>query len=194
MLPTAMKQAYLIHEAAPLMDEDVLIAKVLDGDRLAGRQLYSAHAPRIYRLVYRLAGNADLAQEWTQDTFIRAFRRLEDFRGEAAFGTWLHRIAVSVTLNGLRKVRRFQRHETSFDEAENIEIESNVDGGLGERVSREVDALPEILRTTLVMHDVEGYTHGEIADALGVPEGTCKTRLSAARARLRQALAALREA
>ena len=89
------------------MDESQLIARVRAGDSAAERALYDAHVDRVYRLAFRLAGDDALAQDFTQETFIRAFDRLGSFRGEAAFSTWLHTITTTVVLNGLRKVKRF---------------------------------------------------------------------------------------
>src|SRR5262249_62030261 len=85
-------------------------------DRVAGSKAYAARAARVHRRVYRLCGDAELAQDFTQDTFVRAFDQLSRFRGEAAFGTWIHRIAVRVTLNGMRKVKRLRERETSLDD------------------------------------------------------------------------------
>ncbi len=178
-------------------DETRLIARVLAGDRRAGRELYDAHAPRVYRLVYRLCGDDDLAQEFTQEAFIRAFDRLDRFRGESALSTWLHRIAISVTANGMRKVRRLRDRELEIDP--DFPAGPGSDGlqrsepDLRARLAAAIDALPEIYRTTLIMHDIEGYTHTEIASILDVPEGTCKSRLSVARAQLRRALAPFSE-
>ncbi|MBA3557809.1 MAG: sigma-70 family RNA polymerase sigma factor [Gemmatimonadaceae bacterium] len=167
-----------------------LIKRVLAGDASAGRMLYNEHAPRVHRLLFRLTGDVDLAQELTQDTFIRAFGKLDTFRGEAAFSTWLHRIAVTMMLNGVRKIKRFSDREADLEEAAGLSTqEQSTEPDLRERLARAIDALPEVLRVTLVMHDVEGFTHGEISGVLGVPDGTCKSRLSAARARLRTALA-----
>src|SRR5438132_14185662 len=94
---------------ASSVDERELIARVRAGDGLAERALYDAHVNRVYRLAYRLAGDDDLARDFTQETFIRAFDRLPAFRGEAALSAWLYAIATSGTLNGLRKRRRFGR-------------------------------------------------------------------------------------
>jgi RNA polymerase sigma-70 factor (ECF subfamily) len=189
-----MERIAIALEAAGALDEPMMIERVLAGDAKAGRELYDAHAPRVYRLVFRLAGDPDLARELTQETFVRAFSRLGDFRGDAALSTWIHRIAVSVALNGMRKVKRFRAREAPIEQAESIGVrQGEIDPDLREQLGRAIDALPETLRVTLVMHDVEGYTHGEIAAALEIPEGTCKTRLSAARARVRLALAPFRE-
>jgi len=175
------------------VNERQLIARVIAGDRLAGRALYDTHAPRVYSLAYRLSGDAEKAREFTQDTFIRAFSRLAQFRGDAAFSTWLHRITVTVISNARRSEVRIAR-EVALDEASSIEMSApEAEPDLKECIARAVQDLSEVYRTTLVMHDMEGYTHEEIAEILGVPEGTCKSRLSAARAQLRVALAAFKE-
>jgi RNA polymerase sigma-70 factor (ECF subfamily) len=169
-----------------------LIARVLSGDRIAARELYDAHAARVYRLAFRLTGDADLAREFTQDTFVRAFAQLPRFRGESALSTWLHRITVTVVANAMRKVKRFRERETELEDVHPIHAEGpGVDPVLRDRLHRAIAALPEIYRTTLIMHDIEGYTHTEIAEVLGVAEGTCKSRLSQARAQLRGVLADL---
>jgi RNA polymerase sigma-70 factor (ECF subfamily) len=175
------------------VNERQLIALVIAGDRVAGRTLYDTHAPRVYSLAYRLSGDAEKAREFTQDTFIRAFSRLSQFRGDAAFSTWLHRITVTVVSNARRSEVRIAR-EVGLDEAHSIEASApEAEPDLKECIARAVEELSEAYRTTLIMHDIEGYTHAEIAGILGVPEGTCKSRLSAARAQLRQALAAFKE-
>lgn len=171
------------------MDEPRLIARVVAGDRIAARELYDAHAPRVYRLVYRLTGDGELAQEFTQETFIRAFSHLDGFRGDSALSSWLHRIAVSVTMNGMRKVKRFREREADLEDAAAIGTTvPDAEPDLKAQLAKAIDDLPEIYRTTLIMHDVEGYTHTEIAAVLGVAEGTCKSRLAVARAKLRAVL------
>jgi len=170
--------------------EPELIARVVAGDRLAARELYDAQAPRVFRLAFRMTGDEHLAQEMTQETFVRAFAQLDKFRGESALSTWLHRVTLSVVSNAMRKVKRFRARETDLDEALTISDptrEADID--LKESLHKAIDELPEIYRTTLVMHDVEGYTHEEIANVLGVAEGTCKSRLSVARAQVREKLA-----
>jgi len=172
------------------VDETQLIARVRAGDSAAERSLYDAHVDRVYRLAYRLAGDDALAQDFTQETFIRAFDRLDSFRGEAAFSTWLHAITTTVVLNGLRKVKRFRQRETDIEDAHAVgstRREANPD--LKVRLTKAINALPEGYRTVFVMHDVEGYTHEEIGAALGVETGTSKAQLSRARAKLRVALA-----
>lgn len=180
-------------QTTPQVNEPELIARVLAGDRSAGRELYDAHAPRVFRLAYRLTGDAELAREFTQDTFVRAFHRLADFRGDAAFSTWLHRITITVVANAMRKVRRLRERETDLEDLDTLHAihaeARHIDPDLRERLAKAIDALPDIYRTTLIMHDLEGYTHIEIAAVLGVAEGTCKSRLSVARSQLRAALA-----
>ena len=185
-----MMRAAVAIEPSRRVDEPALIARVVAGDRVAGRELYDAHAPRVYRLIFRLAGDAELAREFTQETFIRAFGQLDRFRGDAALSTWLHRIAVSVVFNGMRKVKRFRAREADLAEAAALPAAAHAaEPDLRARLASAIDALPEAYRTAVIMHDVEGYTHAEMAAILGVPEGTCKTRLAAARAKLRAALA-----
>jgi RNA polymerase sigma-70 factor (ECF subfamily) len=172
------------------VDESQLIARVRTGDSAAQRALYYAHVDRVYRLAFRLAGDDALAQDFTQETFIRAFDRLGSFRGDAAFSTWLHTITTTVVLNGLRKVKRLRQRETDIDDAQAIGVmkrESEPD--LKMRLTKAIDELPEGYRTVFVMHDVEGYTHEEIGAALGVETGTSKAQLSRARAKLRVVLA-----
>ncbi|UCC48541.1 MAG: RNA polymerase sigma factor [Gemmatimonadota bacterium] len=172
------------------MDERQLIARVLDGDPAAERELYDTHVDRIYRLAYRMTGDDDLAQEFTQETFIRAFDRLKGFRGEAAISTWLHSIAVSVVYNGMRKVRRLHARHVDLDETAGLgQNPEGAEPDLRERLAAAIDELPWGYRTVFVMHDVEGYKHEEIAAALGVQTGTSKAQLSRARAKLREALA-----
>jgi RNA polymerase sigma-70 factor, ECF subfamily len=172
------------------VEERELIGRVLAGDPSAERALYDAHVDRVFRLAYRMAGDMDRAQDYTQETFIKAFSRLGDFRGEAALSTWLGSIAISVTLNGLRKVRRQNEREVTLDDAPPMGRGSReAEPDLKERLSRAIDSLPDGYRAVFVMHDVEGYTHEEIASSLGVHPGTSKAQLFRARARLREALA-----
>ena len=136
-----------------------------------------------------MAGDEELARDFTQETFVRAFDRLAGFRGDAALGTWLHAIGVSVALNGLRKVRRFAAREAPLDEALHVGVPGReAEPDLKERLARAIAALPEGYRTVFLMHDVEGFTHEEIGAALGVATGTSKAQLFRARARLREAL------
>ncbi|MDB4905251.1 MAG: polymerase sigma factor, sigma-70 family [Gemmatimonadetes bacterium] len=184
-----MTRVALAIEPTSAVTEPELIARVVAGDRVAARSLYDAHAPRIYRLAVRLVGDDEVARELTQETFVRAFRQLPRFRGDSALGTWLHRIALSVGSDTRRRLKRRSEHETTLlDEHDVASTSVEADPDLKERLHAAIGALPEIYRTTFVMHDLEGFTHGEIAEVLGVAEGTCKSRLFAARAQLREAL------
>lgn len=172
------------------MDDRELIAQVLGGNAGAERMLYDAHVDRVFRLVYRIAGDLDQAKDYVQETFIRVFGRLADFRGESALGTWIGSIAISVALNGLRKAKRFRLREVPIDDAPELGALPKVaDPDLRTRLHGAIDALPEGYRTVFVMHDVEGYTHEEIGQMLGIHTGTSKAQLFRARARLRVVLA-----
>jgi RNA polymerase sigma-70 factor (ECF subfamily) len=172
------------------VDERDLISRARSGDGTAERALYDAHVDRVYRLTYRMAGDDDLARDFTQEAFVRAFDRLGSFRGEAAFSTWLHAIAVSVTLNGLRKVKRLRQRETDLEAADGVAGRGReAEPDLKRRLRQAIDALPLGYRAVFLMHDVEGYTHEEIGRVLGVETGTSKAQLSRARARLRESLA-----
>lgn len=175
----------------PRVDERQLIRRVLDGDDGAERELYDQHVDRVYRLCYRMANaDADQAQDFTQETFVRAFDRLAEFRGDAALATWLHAIAVSVSLNGMRKVKRHRERETELDSVAEIgSMTRHAEPDLKQRLRGAIEALPERYRVVFVMYDVEGYTHEEIGRVLEMPAGTSKARLSRARAKLREALA-----
>jgi RNA polymerase sigma-70 factor (ECF subfamily) len=172
------------------VDDRILIARALAGDPSAERALYDAHVDRVYRLAYRLAGDSDRAQDYTQETFIRGFARLGEFRGEAALSTWLCAIAVSVALNGMRRTRRQEAREVLLDETLTVAAPAReADPDLKARMAQAIDGLPEGYRTVFLMHDVEGFTHDEIARSLGMQPGTSKARLFRARAKLRTALA-----
>ncbi len=172
------------------MDERDLINRVRAGDGVAERALYDAHVDRVYRLAYRLAGDDALAQDFTQETFIRAFERLGAFRGDSALSTWLHAITTTVVLNGLRKVKRFRGREADLEAADGVSGgRREAEPDLKTRLTRAIDALPQGYRAVFVMHDIEGYTHEEIGIALGVETGTSKAQLSRARAKLRESLA-----
>jgi RNA polymerase sigma-70 factor (ECF subfamily) len=171
------------------LDEAELVERARNGDQRAFRDLYDANVERIYRLAFRMAGQDDLARDFTQETFVRAYEKLGQFRGDAAFSTWLHSIAVSVSLNGLRKVDRHRKRERDIEDAAHLgSSAAKVEPWLRERLQEAIDGLPEIYRTVFLMHDLEGFNHKEIAAALDVAEGTSKARLSRARAKLRESL------
>ncbi len=171
------------------MNDPELIAGLRSGDPRAERLLYDRHVDRVYRLAHRMTGDETLARDFTQDTFVRAFARIGDFRGDAAIATWLQAIAVNVILNGLRKVRRIRSREEGMDELPESPIERReAEPDLKQRLHAAIADLPDGYRMVFVMHDVEGFTHEEIAASLGIQPGTSKAQLSRARAKLRDAL------
>jgi RNA polymerase sigma-70 factor (ECF subfamily) len=172
-----------------------LVTRARNGDQKAFRALYDANVDRIFRLCFRMVGEENQAREFTQDTFVRVWECLDQFRGDSAFSTWLHSIAVSVVLNGIRKVDRHRKRERSLEDAGHLgQRQKGAEPGVGDRLKEAVDGLPEIYRTVFLMYDLEGYPHQEIAKALGVAVGTSKARLFRARELLREALGeAMRE-
>jgi RNA polymerase sigma-70 factor (ECF subfamily) len=168
-----------------------LVTRALAGDPDAERELYDSHVDRVYRLVYRMVGDSELASDYTQDTFIRTFDRLATFRGESALSTWITAIAISVVYNGQRKVKRLRTREVDIEHAEPVAATiRHADPDLKVRLDQAIGGLPEGYRTVFLMHDVEGFTHEQIGSALGIQEGTSKAQLSRARAKLRHELAA----
>ena len=164
-----------------------LIRQAQDGDGVAIRELYRRHSGRVYAVVRRLAGEDALAEDWAQEAWVRVFRALPSFRGESRFTTWLHRIAVNSALHGRRWRERRARNEAPLTPALPV-------GGPTEqavlrmRLERALEKLPDRMRQVIVLHDVEGYTHEEIGEALGVTPGTSKSQLFKARARMRELL------
>lgn len=176
--------------AAQLADQRALVQRARQGDASAHRALYDAHVDRIYRLVYRMIGVEHAAMDVTQDTFVRAFAGIDGFREDSAFSTWLHSIAVSLSLNELKRRKRDQSRNQPLDDAMHVVQKTPVsDPVLRERLQQAVSALPEGCRAVFIMHDAEGYTHEEIGAALGITDGASKAQLNRARGKLRVALA-----
>ncbi|MFO7589120.1 MAG: RNA polymerase sigma factor [Gemmatimonadota bacterium] len=172
------------------MDDRELVERVKARDPEAERALYERHVDRVYRLAFRMTGDEVLARDLAQDAFVRAFDRIDGFRGESSLATWLHSVTASVVLNGLRKVRRIRDRERELEAARAVsDAGARAEPDLRDRLRTAIEGLPRGYRTVFVMHDVEGYTHQEIAAALGVAEGTSKAQLSRARAKLRVELA-----
>jgi RNA polymerase sigma-70 factor (ECF subfamily) len=190
---TQPESSVLVLDPAPRNAEKALVAKVLAGDRIAARELYDAHVNRVFRLAFRLCGEEEHARELVQESFIRVFGELARFRGESALSTWVHRVTLSVVANARRRDRKHER-EINFDATDPIadDTVADADPDLKEGLHAAINALPEIYRTTFVMHDLEGYTHTEIAAATGVAVGTSKGRLFIARGQLRKMLAPFR--
>lgn len=172
------------------------VALAAAGDRQAFERVYRLHVNRVYSLCVRMSGTREQGEELTQDVFVRAWDKLPQFRGESAFTTWLHRLAVNVVLTEQKSTARHRARaddspagggfdgEGSFDiiaapvilEAERMDMEAAI------------AALPPGARRVFVLHDVEGYKHEEIAGMFGITSGGSKAQLHRARLLLREAL------
>jgi RNA polymerase sigma-70 factor (ECF subfamily) len=174
----------------PSLTDDVALAA--RGDRRAFERLYRQHVDRVFTLCARMTGERQRAEELTQDIFVRVWEKLGTFRGDSAFGTWLHRMAVNVVLNDRQSEKR--RRERHDDGIENMDTLSFGDArplpvpGLSLDLEAAIAMLPPGAKKVFVLHDVEGYTHEEIAGQLGVTAGGCKAQLHRARMLLREAL------
>lgn len=168
---------------------DDLVARAQAGDQKAFRELYRQNAGRVYALCLRLTGNASDADERTQDVFVRLWDKLGSFRGESAFSSWLHRLAVNVVLNERRATGR---RELRVMPAENPGALEKPRGdsmeGLSIDLERAIAELPDGAREVFVLYDIEGYGHAEIASIVGIAEGTSKAQLFRARRLLREKL------
>jgi len=156
---------------------------------MAFRDLYRQHAGRVYALCLRLTGDVRDAEERTQDVFVRLWDKLGSFRGDSAFSSWLHRLAVNVVFNEQRTTSRRERRVTPA--ADPAVLEKTPRGtveGLGIDLERAIAELPDGAREVFVLFDIEGYGHGEIAELTGIAEGTSKAQLFRARRLLREKL------
>jgi RNA polymerase sigma-70 factor (ECF subfamily) len=167
-----------------------LVKRAQAGDLSAFEQLYRENERKVFALCMRLASDASLAEELTQDVFVRAWQKLSSFRGDSAFSSWLYPMTVNVALSERRSRRRrtarvFATEDlTPFDRGERPGTpEAGVD------LEKAMAALPPGARAVFVLHDVEGYKHVEIAEMLGMAAGTSKAQLHRARRLLREALA-----
>jgi RNA polymerase sigma-70 factor, ECF subfamily len=179
------------------MDSELLtVQRAIGGDEAAMRALWSRHAPHIDVVVRRLVGgDHDLAADVAQEVWIQIFRALPTYRGDSQFGTWAHRIAVNRTLNALRQRRRIASLETNDVDDESAAVEPEADRNiLAASIEAATAQLSPGARAVFVMHDVEGFTHEEIATALGITAGGSKSQLFKARAKLRRLLAHLIDA
>jgi RNA polymerase sigma-70 factor (ECF subfamily) len=170
---------------APAPDRELADALLQRRDEKAFRELYRRHTPRLFQVVLRvLGGDEQDAEDVVQETWIRATERLADFRWEAAFATWLTGIGLNVARGLLRRRGRWEADPESVPEP------WRAPPALGERIDleRALELLPAGYRAVLVLHDVEGYTHEEIAAMLGVVPGTSKSQLSCARRAMRSLL------
>ncbi len=167
------------------MTESQLIRRASEGDARAVRSLYDRYNPRVYAVVRRIAGDDHTAQDYAQETWLRVIRALPRFRGESKFSTWLHRIAVNAALQARRRDNTRQDREVPMPDT--IAARSTIgDPLLTQRLEEALDRLPEGMRRVLILHDVEGYTHQDIGELIGVVPGTSKSQLFKARAKMRQ--------
>ena len=172
--------------------EPLLIRRAISGDEGALRALWTRHAPHIDMVVRRLAGgDADLAADIAQEVWIQIFRALPSYRGDSQFSTWAHRIAVNRTLNALRKTRRLASVETEVTEDSAFVEQDHDRTFVAQSIEAAAAQLSPGARTVFTLHDVEGYTHEEIAEELGITPGGSKSQLFKARAKLRKLLAHL---
>jgi RNA polymerase sigma-70 factor (ECF subfamily) len=179
------------------MDSELLtVQRAIGGDEAAMRALWSRHAPHIDVVVRRLVGgDHDLAADVAQEVWIQIFRALPSYRGDSQFGTWAHRIAVNRTLNALRQRRRLANLETNALEDECAAVEPDAERNiLAASIEAATAQLSPGARAVFVMHDIEGFTHDEIAAALGITSGGSKSQLFKARVKLRRLLAHLIDA
>ena len=172
-----------------------LVARCKRGDASAFEELYRQHAKRLYNLAYRMLGNAADAEDLLQDIFLLAHRKLGSFKGQSALGTWLYRLATNQCLDHLRsKAARTAQLTASLDEetphGRRFEPVAAPTGSsiTSLDLERAIAQLPEGCRAAFVLHDVEGLEHKEVAEVLGIAEGTTKSQVHKARLRLRVAL------
>jgi RNA polymerase sigma-70 factor, ECF subfamily len=159
------------------------------GDRDAFDALYASHAGRVYAVCLRMTSDGARAERLTQDAFVMAWQRLPTFRGDSAFSTWLHRLAVNTVLMDARTERRREARVTPL--ADPGAFEAGVTAGDPEAridLERAIATLPEGARRVLVLFDIEGYAQQEIADMMGIATGTVKAQLHRARQLLRKRL------
>ena len=166
---------------------DQYVARAAAGDLHAFEQLYHAHLPRVHSLVRRMAGGRE-SDELTQDVFVRAWQKLGTFRGDSAFGTWLHRLAVNVVIEKFRSdaLRRQRLHDG--DNVFDTIPAPRQSGDIAMDFEAALQKLPDGAREIFVLHDVEGYKHHEIATMLEISTGTSKAQLHRARMMLRRHL------
>ena len=187
------KPADRLERPTDVTDSPDLIARARAGDGNAFEALYRAHVGRVYALCLRLEADSARAEELTQDVFVRAWQRLATYRGEAAFGTWLHRLAVNVVVSdrrtawrrGLRLVPEGGAIDDVAEPAWRAGAERRLDAI---DLDRAIARLPPGARAVFVLHDVEGYQHADIARLTGIAEGTSKAQLFRARRLLREGL------
>ncbi len=168
-------------------DEHHWVRKAQAQDTAAFEVLYRLHVDKVYGLCLRMTGNASEAEDCAQDAFIQAWTKLDKFRGESAFGTWMHRVAVNTVLGRMRKSRREQDRIRAVAEVSSIPEAIGDNGGLQD-LELAINELPSGARHVFVLHGVYGYSHDETSGMLGIAEGTSKAQYHRARRLLAQQL------
>jgi RNA polymerase sigma-70 factor, ECF subfamily len=166
-----------------------LIAQAKSGDHRAFAEIYRIHVGRVYGICLRMFGDRSRAEDVTQQVFIRLWTKVATFRGESGFGSWLYRLALNVALNDLKASASMQSQSSLLDD---LPADSAAREGCSQEVQMDLDnaiaALPMGARVVFVLHEIEGLNHKDIADKLGLANGTSKAQLSRARKLLREAL------
>jgi RNA polymerase sigma-70 factor, ECF subfamily len=180
------------------LSEAEAIRRAREGDPVAFEYLYRSHSRRVYAVCLRMVGNTTEAEDLTQEAFLLLFRKIHTFRGESAFSTWLHRLAVNIVLMHLRKKSPPHVSIQATPDPEDETVSLNVDigepdlllEGVVDRINlkRCIAQLPVGYRSIFVLHDIQGYQHNEIAKILGRSVGDSKSQLHKARMRLRELL------
>jgi len=168
-------------------DESALIRRAQRSDSRAFEALYKMHVDKVYGVCLRMTGNVSEAEDSTQDAFIQAWKKMDKFRGDSAFSTWLHRIAVNSVLSRIRKAKREQDRIMAVSDTA---VPTVTTGDVGELrdLSEAVDRLPQGARNVFVLHAIYGYSHDETGDMLGIAAGTSKAQLHRAKRLLAQQL------
>jgi RNA polymerase sigma-70 factor (ECF subfamily) len=168
-------------------DERALIRRAQDSDARAFEALYRMHVDKVYGVCLRMTGNVSEAEDCAQEAFIQAWNKLDKFRGDSAFSTWLHRIAVNSVLGRMRKSKREQDRIAAVTEVTPIKFDTGDTGEMRD-ISEAVDRLPEGARNVFVLHAIYGYSHDETGKMLGIATGTSKAQLHRAKRLLAQQL------
>lgn len=183
----------LLMESSLSVDDSGDVALAATGDRRAFERLYRLHVNRIFTLCTRMCGSRIRGEELTQDVFVRSWEKLPQFRGDAAFSTWIHRIAVNIVLTDRKNEGRDRKRlaeDESDGESRPVAAAAAYSPGYGDRMdlAAAIEKLPAGARRIFVLHDVEGYKHEEIAELCGITSGGSKAQLHRARMLLREAL------
>lgn len=191
MIASYAAQVFPMTELPPEELEQSWVRDAIAGDRLAFEQLYRKHSQRIHALCWRMCGGVEaLAEELTQDAFVRAWQKLGSFKMKSRFSTWMHRVAVNVVLSDRRIRLRTMQRETSL-ELVKVEPATDRDASSSSELrdlENAIAELPERARSVLVLHDIEGYRHSDIAEITGMAVGSSKAQLHRARKLIRAKL------